>query len=124
VNPTLIRVAGSAAAMAPFAFAMVRAVQTDGQDLRYLWVALAAFAGALLRMVMAARGPRRMTRGTLAIGVFFMAAVFASVAALLLGTAIGPAMFVVATGFAFCFALSTFLRMPAARKGNATPAAR
>lgn len=113
----LIRIAGTAAALAPFAFAMVRSVETDGRDLRYLWVALAAFAGAMLRMVMAARrGGRPMTRGTLAAGVFLMSAVFAIVAARLLGTAIGPSMFLVGAGFAFCFALSTFLRMPAAKR--------
>lgn len=119
MGSTLVRIAGTAAALAPFAFAMVRAVGTDGQDLRYLWVALAAFGGAMLRMVMAARSGRRLTRGTLAAGVFLWAAVFAVVAARLLGTAFGPAMFLVAAGFALCFALSTFLRMPAAKRAAA-----
>ena len=110
----IIRIAAAAFAFAPFGFALMRAVETEGRDLRYLWVAFAAFIGAMARMVLAARGGGRlMTRGTLALGVFFMSTITAVVAALMLGTVVGPAMFIVASGFAFCFAASTFLRMPA-----------
>jgi hypothetical protein len=112
--PQLFSALGAVAAIVPFGFAMIRAVETEGRDLRYLWVAFAAFVGALARMALAARsGGRRMTRGTLAAGVFFMSTLFAVLAAWLLGTAVGPAMFIVGAGFGFCFALSTFLRMPA-----------
>lgn len=111
----ILRIAAAVFAFVPFAFALMRAVETDGRDLRYLWVAFAAFIGAMTRMIMAARsGGRRMTRGTLALGVFFMSTLFAAVAAWAFGTALGPAMFIVAAGFGFCFAASTFLRMPAA----------
>ena len=110
----MIRIASAALAFAPFAFALMRAVETDGRDLRYLWVAFAAFFGAMARMALAARdGGRRMTRGTLAAGVFLISTLFASVTALLLGTTAGPAIFIVSAGFGFCFAASTFLRMPA-----------
>lgn len=110
----ILRVAAAAFAFAPFGFGLMRAVETEGRDLRYLWMAFAAFIGALARMLMAARGGGRlMTRGTLAAGVFFMSTLSAAAAALMLGTTLGPGMFVVASGFGLCFAASTFLRMPA-----------
>lgn len=110
----ILRIAAAAFAFVPFAFALMRAVATEGRDLRYLWVAFAAFIGAMTRMIMAARsGGRRMTRGTLALGVFFMSALFAAAAGWALGTAAGPGLFIVAAGFGCCFAMSTFLRMPA-----------
>lgn len=110
------RIAAALLAFAPFGFALMRAVETEGLDLRYLWVAFAAFMGAMVRMFMAARSTgRRMTRGTLAAGVFFMSALFAVVAAWALKTAVGPAMFIVSAAFGACFAASTFLRMPASR---------
>jgi len=110
----ILRIAAAAFAFVPFAFALMRAVDTDGRDLRYLWVAFAAFIGAMTRMIMAARsGGRRMTRGTLSLGVFVVSTLFAAAAAWAPGTAPGPAMFIVAAGFGFCFAMSTFLRMPA-----------
>ncbi len=112
----MIRIAAAVLAFLPFAFALMRSVETEGRDLRYLWVAFAAFIGAMARMVLAARsGGRRMTRATLATGVFFMSTLAAVFAAWMLGTHIGPALFIVSAGFAFCFAASTFLRMPAAR---------
>lgn len=110
----IIRIAAAAFAFLPFGFALMRSVETEGRDLRYLWIAFAAFLGAMARMVLAARsGGRRMTRATLATGVFFMSTLAAVFAAWMLGTAIGPALFIVSAGFGFCFAASTFLRMPA-----------
>ena len=97
---------------APFAFAMIRIVQTDARDMRYLWVAFAAFAGAMLRMAIAMRGSRRMTRGALGAGVFLVSTAAAAFTALMLGTRVGPAMFLVAAAFGACFAMSTYLRMP------------
>ena len=106
------RVASALFAFAPFGFALIRAVGTEGRDLRYLWVAIAAFIGAMARMALAARrGGRLMTPLTLAAGVFFMSTVAASVAAIMLGTSVNLAVFIVAAGFGFCFAASTFLRM-------------
>jgi hypothetical protein len=111
----MLRIAAAAFAFAPFGFALMRAVETEGRDLRYLWVAFAAFIGAMVRMAMAARsGGRRMTRGTLAAGVFFMSTLSAVVAAFMIGTDVGLAMFLVSSAFGFCFAAATFLRVPAA----------
>lgn len=110
----IIRIAAAVLAFLPFGFALMRAVETEGRDLRYLWVALAAFVGAMVRMAMAANNPGRpMTRGALALGVFFLSMLSAVFTAWLLGTIIGPSMFIVGAGFAFCFAAATFLRMPA-----------
>lgn len=110
----IIRIAAAVFAFLPFGFALMRAVETEGRDLRYLWVAFAAFVGAMVRMAMAANNPGRpMTRGALALGVFFLSMLSAVFTAWLLGTIIGPSMFIVGAGFAFCFAAATFLRMPA-----------
>lgn len=113
----MTRIAAAALAFLPFGFALLRAVETEGRDLRYLWVAFAAFLGAMARMVMAARSAgRRMTRGTLAAGVFFVSMLSAVFAAWMLGTTLGPPLFIVCGGFGFCFAAATFLRMPAAAR--------
>lgn len=112
----MIRIAAAVLAFLPFGFALMRAVETEGLDLRYLWIAFAAFLGAMARMVLAARsGGRRMTRGTLATGVLFMSMLTAIFAAWMLGHPVNAALFLVSAGFAFCFAASTFLRMPAAK---------
>jgi hypothetical protein len=110
----VLRIAAAALAFAPFGFALMRAVETEGRDLRYLWVAFAAFVGAMIRMAMAARrGGRLMTRGTLATGIFLFSTLCAVAAAWMLGTTPGPSMFLVSAAFGACFAASTFLRMPA-----------
>lgn len=110
----LARIAGVVAACAPFAFALFRAVETEGRDVRYLWVALAAFAGAMARMSLAVRGGgRRMPPGIVAAGVWFTSTLLAVMVAWLLGTSFGPALFIVGAGFGFCFALSTLLVAPA-----------
>jgi hypothetical protein len=106
------RIAATVLAFAPFAFALMRSVETDGRDLRYLWLACAAFIGAMARMALAARsGGRRMTRGTLAVGVLFMSMLSAVFAAFMLDMAMSAPLFLVSGGFGICFAASTFLRM-------------
>lgn len=108
----ITRLVGVAAAMAPFAFALMRAVETEGRDLRYLWIAIAAFAGAMARMVLAMLGGARpMTRGMMAAGVFVMSALSAVVAAVMMGMPVRATLFVVAAAFGLCFAVSTYLRM-------------
>lgn len=98
--------------MVPFGFGLMRAASTDGRDLRYVWVAFAAFAGAMLRMAMARQQTARpMTRTALAGGIFVLSSLSAALTAWLLNTRIGPGMFLVAGGFALCFAAATWLRM-------------
>jgi hypothetical protein len=108
----MTRLLSAALAFAPFAFGMIRAIQTDARDLRYLWVAFAAFAGAMARMVLARRQRTPLPRLALAAGIFVTSSLFAALAAWALGTTIGPAMLVVSAAFGFCFAASTFIRMP------------
>jgi len=88
----------------PFAFALVRAVRT-GDDLRYLWVALAALLGAALAMAIG------KTRTSLGLGftAFVLATLFATAAALLLGTQFGPGLWLVASGCGGCLAVSSVL---------------
>jgi len=91
----------------PFAFALVRAVRT-GDDLRYLWVALAALAGATIAMAI---GKARRTRTSLGLGfsAFVVATLFATAVALLLGTQLGPGVWLVGSGFGGCLAASCVL---------------
>jgi hypothetical protein len=93
----------------PFAFALIRAVRTGG-DLRYLWVALAALLGATLAMAIG-RARRRRTRTSLGLGftAFVLATLFATAAALLLGTQFGPGVWLVGSGCGGCLAVSSVL---------------
>jgi hypothetical protein len=90
----------------PFAFALVRAVRTS-DDFRYLWVALAALMGATIAMAI---GKARM-RTTVRLGLtaFVLATLFATAVALLLGTQLGPAVWLVGSGFGGCLAASSVL---------------
>ena len=95
----------------PFAFALMRAVQT-GSDLRYLWVALAASCGAVASILVARlRDTRPSATIMLSVGVFVIATLLAVLTALLLGTTLGPAVIVVGAAFGFCFAASTAVNL-------------
>ena len=87
----------------PFAFASIRAIQT-GWDFRYFLIAAAGLLGAATTVLIG----RGYTTGW---GIFavamaaFVASGFLSVlAALTIGTRLGPGLLVVATSFAACFA--------------------
>src|SRR3954447_10168470 len=92
----------------PFAFASIRAVTTHGQDLRYFWIALATVAGAAAA-VAAARLATRKRIAVLSGAVFVSATLFAIVAALWVGTTLGPGLLVVASAFGICAAGSYLL---------------
>ena len=98
-------------AAVPFAFALVRAVRT-GSDLRYFWVALASLLGAAATMAVA-RAYSRRPNGAVALSaaVFVIATLFAVLAALLVGTALGPGILVVGSAFGFCFAVGGLLHL-------------
>jgi hypothetical protein len=92
----------TAFAAMPFAFALIRLAQT-GTDARYVVVALASACGAAMAM----RLTRPVTSARflrVAISVFIMATLLAVIAAMLLGTRLGPGIVVVAAAFGFCFA--------------------
>jgi hypothetical protein len=98
-------------AAVPFAFALIRLGQT-GYDVRYLWVALASLLGATTVMVVGRAHNRGLTMAVaLAAGAFVTATLFAVLAAVLLGTTLGPGILVVASAFGFCFAVSSVLHV-------------
>jgi len=105
----LLRTLSILCAALPFGFGLIRAVQT-GNDLRYLWVALAALCGAPLVMrvgSMPGTAPNRPLARS--VTVFFASSFLAVLIALLLGTRLGPGILVVASAFGFCFAAATLL---------------
>ena len=90
----------------PFAFAIVRALQTR-TDLRYLWVALASFLGAAAVM-MIGKAWQRMPARVVALSVVALiaAALLAGIVAFVVGARSALAMAVVAVGFGGCHAAS------------------
>lgn len=98
-------------AAVPVAFALIRLGQT-GYDARYLWVALASLLGATMVMVVGKAYSRGLTvRVALSAGAFVTATLFAVLAAMLLGTTVGPGILVVASAFGFCCAASCVLHV-------------
>ena len=96
-------------AAAPFGFALIRAIRT-GYDLRYLWVALASLLGAAVVMLIGKEYIGGLHAGAaLAAASFLTSTVLAVLAALLLGTTLGPGMVVVASAFGFCCAAGCLL---------------
>ena len=99
-----------AAAGMPFAFASIRAIQT-GRDFRYFLIAIAGLLGAAAAVAIG----RAYTTGTFAMAMAaFVAAAFLSVlAAMAIGTRLGPGLLIVATAFAACFAAAVFFHLRA-----------
>ena len=93
-------------AAVPFAFALIRAIQT-GKDYRYFWVALASLLGATMTLAVG-RGyrARPSAAAALAAAVFVVATVFAVLGALLIGTRFGPGLLVVGSSFGACFGVA------------------
>jgi uncharacterized membrane protein YoaK (UPF0700 family) len=93
----------------PIAFALIRAVRT-GNDLRYLWVALASLLGAAAVMIVTrAFTQSRPAAPALSTAVFLVAMLLAVFAAWLLGTTIGPGILIVAASFGFCFSAACLI---------------
>src|SRR5574338_1360171 len=87
----------------PFAFALIRAVETQGRDLRYVLVALAAFVGAATVRAMDRRPRRTKTSGALLfVAAFIAATLLAIIAGLSLGTIWGPGIVVLGSAFGLC----------------------
>ena len=99
----------------PFAFGAIRAVQTGGRDLRYILVALAAVSGAAAVKAAAGRfGRRPRMAAAFFVAVFMGSTLVAVIAALLIGTILGPGILVVASAFGFCLAAASLLHVVAA----------
>lgn len=93
----------------PFGFALIR-LGTTGYDARYLWGAFASLLGAMIVMVVGKAYSRGLAaRIALSAGVFVVATLVAVLAAVLLGTRVGPGILVVASAFGCCFASSAAL---------------
>lgn len=107
----VMRLLSVAFAAVPFVFGLIRAVET-GDDVRYLWVALAALGGALVVVATGkAVGWNSERVVALSAGVFVASTLCAMMAASALGVRVGPGMLVVAVAFAFCFAASGSLHV-------------
>lgn len=101
-------------AVLPFAFALIRAIETRGRDLRYILVALAALGGAAaVQSAARLHGGRPSKVAALFAAVFIGATLLAVIAALLLGTILGPGILVVASAFGFCLASARVLHLVA-----------
>jgi hypothetical protein len=95
----------------PFAFGVIRAIETRGRDIRYILVALAAFGGGAAVFAAARRYTTgRKVAAALFVAVLMGATLLAVVAAMLLGTTLGPGILVVASAFGFCLAAASVLR--------------
>ena len=97
-------------AAAPFAFGLIRLVNT-GSDLRMLWMALASCLGAFaVRSIGKARSRKPSAVLAWAAVTFVIATLFAGVTAFLLGATAGPGASAVACVFGLCWAASYALR--------------
>ena len=95
----------------PFGFASIRAIQT-GWDFRYFVIAVAGLLGAAAVVAV----PRvYITGGTVArtVAAFVAAALLSVLAAMTIGTRLGPGLLVVAAAFACCFAAAVWLHLRA-----------
>ena len=111
----LLLVAGLLA-VAPLTFGLIRAV-TTGDDLRYLWLAGAAFLGAtaVIRLGRGASGAARISL-VRALGAVGAGSVCAAATAILLGATAGPGVAIVSFAFGLCSgtggALAALARQP------------
>ena len=100
-----LHVLSSVFAVLPFAFALIRAIGTGGQDLRYIWVALAALGGATAVVAAAGLYRRGLNAGAALFAAMFVSATrLALLTALLVGTIFGAGVLVVVSAFSFCSA--------------------
>ena len=115
-NRTGLRAVSIVLAAVPFAFALIRTFQT-GDDLRYLWVAIAGLCGAVATVWVAGPDGTSPKAGVvLSAVVFAVATLLGILTAVLLGTNLGPAVVVVGAAFGFCFAAGAALNMLASRR--------
>jgi hypothetical protein len=105
-----VRALAVLAAATPFAFGLIRLIQT-GSDGRYLVVAAGAFVGAAAVI----RFARQKAAGAAA-AVFAITAVLAVVVAMLLGTRLGLGILVVAASFGVCFAAAAWFYVRGSRR--------
>jgi hypothetical protein len=92
-------------AIAPFAFGIIRAVQT-GRDFRLLWMAFGSFLGAVVVMAI---GNTRSWKPNVVIAssaVFIISALLAASTGFVLGAKAGPGVWMVAVVLGLCWTAS------------------
>ena len=93
-----------ACASVPFVFALIRALHT-GSDTRFVWTAFASFLSASGVVAIAQGRGRSSALGPVTfLGGFVVAVLAAGATAFMLGATSGPAVWIVALAFAFCWA--------------------
>jgi hypothetical protein len=114
----LFLVAGILLIAAPFAFGLLRALQT-GTDWRYLWAAIAALGGS---SVVIAIGKSQSKTSTVTVGIAATALIAATLTAVLgarfLAHTQSVATWLVAFAFAFCSSVGTVLYFVSKPRGS------
>ena len=101
-----------AAGGVPFAFASIRAIQT-GWDFRYFLIAAAGLLGAAAAAVIGRAYITGWGAFAMAMAAFVAAALLSVLAAMTIGTRLGPGLLIVAASFAACFAAAVFFHLRA-----------
>src|SRR5687768_14551981 len=106
MNRMTVHALSFGAAGMPFAFASIRAIQT-GWDFRYFLIAVAGLLGAAATVAIG-----RAYTGTfaMAMAAFVAAALLSVLAAMAIGTRLGPGLLIVAAAFAVCLAAAVFFQ--------------
>ena len=112
----LARALSLAAAGIPLVFASIRAMQT-GWDFRYFLIAVAGLLGAAAPLAFGRRYPTGHDTFAITIAAFVVAVLLSILAAMAIGTRLGPGLIVVAGSFAACSAAAVFFHLYA-RGGN------
>lgn len=114
----LFVIAGILLIAAPFAFGVIRRLQT-GTDWRYLYVAISAFIGS---SVVIAIGRSRSRTSSVTVGISVIAFIAATLAAVLgakfLADTQSAAVWIVAVAFAFCTTVGTVLYLVSRPRGG------
>jgi hypothetical protein len=105
----LLRIASVLAAAVPVTFGLIRAVST-GDDVRYLWLAVAAILGSMVVMHVGrgASDPAHISVRR-ALAAVVAGAVSAAATAILMGATAGPGVAIVAVAFGLCTGTSAVL---------------
>ena len=108
----MARALSLAAAAMPFAFASIRAIRTSW-DFRYFTIAAAGLIGAAATVAIGRTYASGWTTVTAALVAFVTASVLSVLAAMAIGTRLGPGLLVVADSFGACFAAAVFFHLHA-----------
>ena len=107
MNRITVHTLSFAAGGVPFAFASIRAIQT-GWDFRYFLIAVAGLVGAAATVAIGRAYATGWSTFAMAMAAFVAAALLSVLAAMTIGTRLGPGLLIVAAAFAVCFAAAVF----------------